>query len=361
MSGGMIQLVVLFVEKSLAVIITLLAGIIISGCHSDNDLMLMATMDKSQVETRCIWDKAPHCAFTDLTVYNGKLYCCFREGRTHVPASIAEHGGIRILVSDDGDTWRDCGLISNPAYDLRDPKLSVTPDNRLMLMYGRYLVETPAEPYPWTGVRFLTEDDIESSDLNEVTVQNVNIENNRKLSNYWLWRVKWIGDTAYGVAYKGGEWPLLVKSTDGINYTLVSVLQVAGNEADVELMEDGRMLIIIRGPDNHNGFIGTASNPFTDWSWTETDIYIHCPATITLSGHIFVAGRSGYGTTLFYYNNYKIYPTVAFESTDDNAYPGVAVYKGNLYTSYYSYTAGTSAIYLSSVPVDYLTRVVNGQ
>lgn len=47
--------------------------------------------------TRRIWDQAPHSAFTGLIDYEGKLYCCFREAKSHVPQLTGEDGKIRIL------------------------------------------------------------------------------------------------------------------------------------------------------------------------------------------------------------------------------------------------------------------------
>lgn len=36
------------------------------------------------VESRRIWDKAPHNAFTDLIRFKDRWYCVFREGKGHV-------------------------------------------------------------------------------------------------------------------------------------------------------------------------------------------------------------------------------------------------------------------------------------
>ena len=36
------------------------------------------------VESRKIWDAAPHNAFTDLAHFRGRWFCVFREGRSHV-------------------------------------------------------------------------------------------------------------------------------------------------------------------------------------------------------------------------------------------------------------------------------------
>ena len=79
-----------------------------------------------------IWNQAPHNAFTDLVRWNDQFCCAFREGRGHVSTD----GKIRVLRSKDADTWTSTGLIALNGYDLRDAHLSITPDNRLMLLGG---------------------------------------------------------------------------------------------------------------------------------------------------------------------------------------------------------------------------------
>lgn len=84
------------------------------------------------LEVRKIWDKAPHNAFTDLIRWDGRFYCVFREGRGHASTD----GKVRALESKDADVWQSAALIALEGYDLRDAHVSVTPDNRLMLIGG---------------------------------------------------------------------------------------------------------------------------------------------------------------------------------------------------------------------------------
>ena len=80
-----------------------------------------------------IWDRAEHNAFTGLIEFNNKLYCSFREGTAHV---FGVNGSIRVIASDDGQNWYSVAHLFKEEVDLRDPKLSVTPDNRLMINIG---------------------------------------------------------------------------------------------------------------------------------------------------------------------------------------------------------------------------------
>ena len=45
-------------------------------------------------------------------------------------------GKIRVLTSPSGDQWQSAALVELAGYDLRDAGLSVTPDDRLMLIGG---------------------------------------------------------------------------------------------------------------------------------------------------------------------------------------------------------------------------------
>ncbi len=81
------------------------------------------------VEARRIWDQAPHNAFTDLARFQNRWFCAFREGKTH----LSPDGALRVITSPDGGKWESAALITSPDSDLRDAKITVTPDGRLML------------------------------------------------------------------------------------------------------------------------------------------------------------------------------------------------------------------------------------
>src|SRR4051812_21563475 len=77
------------------------------------------------VSVRKIWDAGAHNAFTDLIRFNGKWFCTFRESEAHVGGD----GNIRVITSTNGEQWESAALLSEAGVDLRDPKLSITPDN----------------------------------------------------------------------------------------------------------------------------------------------------------------------------------------------------------------------------------------
>ena len=79
-----------------------------------------------------IWDHAPHNAFTDLIRFQDRWWCVFREAAGHD----APGGIVRVLTSKTGAMWESAARVEERDIDLRDPKLSVTPDGRLMLLMG---------------------------------------------------------------------------------------------------------------------------------------------------------------------------------------------------------------------------------
>lgn len=328
--------------------IVIVAGILTS-CGND----ALADILPDEISSYCIWDKSPHCAFTDLAEYNGKVYCCFREATSHVPENSAGFGSIRILETTDGEKWESIGTISDPNYDLRDPKLSVTPDGRLMLLFGRYLPDSNST-HARTCAKFISDEELAQAQLTNGDIHEIVIEGNPDISHYWLWRIKWIDGRAFGVAYKNGQLPLLVKSSDGINYTIVSVLDALGNEADIELLPDGRMLIVMRAQDG-DGFVGTSNPPFDKWEWQETSTLIHCPAILTVDGVTYIAGRSTWGTMLFTLVDHDIHTYALLPSEGgDNAYPGIVFRNNELWISYYGASDRGISVFLSKISLNKL-------
>lgn len=108
---------------------------LVCSVHAD-DSAPQATI--KQVEK--IWDEAPHNAFTDLVRFKDAWYCVFREGQGHV----SDDGALRVLKSTDGKSWQSVAKMTADDADLRDAKICVTPDGRLMLC-GAGALHQPAD------------------------------------------------------------------------------------------------------------------------------------------------------------------------------------------------------------------------
>src|SRR2546423_431699 len=84
------------------------------------------------LSVRRIWDQAPHNAFTSLLRFQDRWVCAFREAPAHVGPGV--EGKMRVISSADTDRWDSVALLEDSRGDIRDAKLSVMPDGRLMLL-----------------------------------------------------------------------------------------------------------------------------------------------------------------------------------------------------------------------------------
>ena len=306
-----------------------------------------------------IWDTAPHNAFTDLIKHKGRYFCTFREATAHVPAKDGTGDGkIRILVSTDGNIWESAALIAKEGLDLRDPKLSITPDGRLMVLIGASVYKNGQLMSQAPYVSFTDKKAKTFSDP-----QPVMLDPGIKSDRNWLWRVTWSKKTGYGVVYQfypDMDWKVyLLKTSDGINYTLITQLDVPGkpNESTVEVLKDGRMRIIVRREETQggNGYLGYSKKDYTKWEWRDLGIRLGGPDIITLPNGKTVIGSRSFRenkphTALFGLDeNGKAIELLELPSGNDTSYPGLLINNNELWVSYYSGHEGKTSIYLAKV------------
>lgn len=308
------------------------------------------------VEVRKIWDAAPHNAFTDLVRHRGKLLCAFRESGGHVPADHSQDGKIRILESMDGTTWTSAALVEREGIDLRDPKLSVTPDGRIMLLVAGSVYENRKFIGRKCYVSF-SDDPREFRNLTPVEIDpKVSDETD------WLWRVTWHANTAWGVMYNKGRSgsPLhLLSSTDGIRYKLVTSLDLKDfpNECSVVFEPDGAMVIVARrDAGDRMGMIGRAAPPYTDWKWNRMNTALGGPALCRLvRGTLLLATREPARTPKTVVGSVSLDGTFTklldLPSAGDTSYPGLVLEERTLWMSYYSSHEGKSSIYLARIAI----------
>jgi hypothetical protein len=315
------------------------------------DLPLRAEL----VAVKKIWDQAPHNAFTDLTFWRDQFYCAFREGRGHVSTD----GRIRVLSSKDADAWAPAGLIELTGYDLRDAHLSVTPDNRLMLLGGAAPREKDGQSAP-TGsfVAF-------SATGTEWSKPQIVLEPGR-----WLWCVTWHEGKAYGVSYpasQGSPYIELLTSTDGLAWqSLVPKLYGVGfpNEVTLRFDKSGICYALVRRDKQddqpYSAVLGVSRGDYTQWQWFDLGEEFNGfggPNLIQLpTGHWLAAGRmhqDGAHTALCYLDvtTHTMTKLLKLPSAGDTSYPGLLWHNDMLYASYYSSHEGKTSIYLAKIKV----------
>lgn len=293
------------------------------------------------VEVRKVWEKAPHNAFTDLIRYRGRWLLVFREASRHV----SPDGALRVLVSRDGRQWESAARLEIPGRDLRDPKLTESPDGRLMLT--SYAVQREVEGTPGVSVAWFSRDGREWSGPEHIGDPNL-----------WLWRVTWHRGVAYAIGYNRQITRLYV-SRDGRRFqTLVPELYTEGyaNESAVRFLPDGTALCLLRRDGGtQTALLGTARPPYTQWSWKDLGVRIGGPAMIRLpDGRLLAAvrlydGRERTSLCRLDAEAGRLEEFLVLPSGGDTSYAGLAFHGGLLWISYYSSHEGKSSIYVARV------------
>ncbi len=318
----------------------------LAGCQSPN-VTPASIRSATIISVEKIWDAAPHNAFTDLIRYQGNWFCTFREGEGHVGRG---DGKIRVLISASGTNWSSAALLSEPGVDLRDPKLSITPDNRLMLVLGGSVYEGRTLKSRQPRVSFSTDG------KNWSAPQRVAAEGD------WLWRVTWHKGRAYGIAYTASGAKLLA-SDNGLDYRLVTELAVPDypNEATVRFLKnDDCVALVRREKSDKQAWIGRSSPPYTNWQWHPAGMQIGGPNFLVLENGAMVASGRQYRnekspdskTFVGRMDLNSVQPDLILPSGGDCSYPGLVFDHGCLWVSYYSSHEGKTSIYLAKVKLD---------
>lgn len=297
------------------------------------------------LDQRKIWDGAPHNAFTDAIRYKDRLYCVFREGAGHV----SPDGAIRVLSSRDGREWTDAGLIKSDAGDLRDPHLTITPRNELMLVAAAALPKGARhrhQTYAW-----LTRDGATWTKPKPIGEPD-----------YWIWRVVWHKDKAYGVGYPtspAGGPARFYSSADGVRFTpLVAALPVdsSPNETGIAVLPDDTMLILVRREAGTKTAVLLSSRPpYTDWKADDLGVRFGGPQLMLLpDGRLLAAGRlydNKQRASLAWVDREKNTLTewLALPSGGDTSYPGLVLDGKDVLVTYYSSHEGKTSIYAARV------------
>ena len=238
----------------------------------------------AQIKVTRIWDGArggaQHCAFPSIEYFQGKYYVSFREGEGHVFDKEGKAAGkVRVLCSKDGRKWESVALLAKEGFDLRDPKLSVTPDGRLMLVIGGSVYEGKVLAQRIPQVAFSSDgrhfSDPEPAEFSEGIPFGME----------WLWRLTWHDGTGYAVIY--GEKFALVKTVDGRHFETVTELAADGfpNETTLRFTSDGQMAMMIRRESNDKrGWWGVSEAPYTDWNFVPMDLQLGGPEFLIIAG-----------------------------------------------------------------------------
>ena len=321
------------------------------------------------VEVYKVWDKAINNSFTDLIRYKGKFYCTFREGTGHTPGKTGLDGQVRVLSSVDGEKWMPVALLKKEGIDLRDPKLSIAPDGRLMIICGGSLYKGDSLMGRIPHVSF---SDVSGNTFTEP--QPVSIGPGIKGWGDWLWRVTWNNNVGYTIDYQigpkeryGPHKLFLLKTTDGIHYEKVTQFyNIDGfpNESTIRFDSKGKMYILVRRElQDKMGVLLEGEAPYKKWGINKLSFRLGGPNFVFLNTNKLIIGsrrhlkdedgKSYVSTGIMVTDlNGKVNKTIFLPSGNDTSYPGLVIYDNTLWVSYYSnHEGGNTSIYLAKIPI----------
>jgi hypothetical protein len=306
-----------------------------------------------------IWDAAPHNAFTGLVRYKDRWFCALREGKGHV----SPDGALRVITSSDGEKWESAALITSDQGDLRDAKLAITPEGKLMLA-GAVALKNP-KPVRHRSMVWFSDDGKTWSDGTVVGDDN-----------HWLWRVTFHDKVGYGIGYRTvpQRFARLYASKDN-GKTFEAIVPDLGpkgwpGEHDFVFHPDGTAICLLRrdpprdkiegldpAASKGDAMLGTSKAPYTQWEWRDLGVRVGGPALIRLpDGRLLATVRLYDGkvrASLCWLDpqTAKLTECLKLPSGGDCSYAGMVLHEGLLWVSYYSSHEGKTKIYLAKVEV----------
>jgi hypothetical protein len=307
-----------------------------------------APSEAQVVDMRMIWGRAPHNASTDLMRFRERWYCVFREGLL----AASPDGAVRVLSSPDGSVWQSSALVSVPGADLRDPKLSTTSYNRILLLAEavsdaarRTLAWTSSDARAWEGPVQAGDDGMK------------------------LGRVTWHLKRAYSVGYGSpGPGPVrLYSSADGERFTVqaAELLPPRQNaEAGLVFGRNGNTLCLMGGDGTGSpAQLGKSRAPYKAWSWSSLNAGVSAPNMVELAdGRVIVAGSilgDDARIALWWLDpeSGTLKEFLRLPSGGESGRPGLAWHEGMLWVAYHSSHEGRAMIYLARVKLVSATNV----
>jgi hypothetical protein len=318
----------------------------------------------AKIEVQKIYNEAPHSAFTSMVRFKNRFYCTFREALAHVSGP---QGKARVIMSvDEGKTWNSMAYYKMDGMDIRDPKISITPDGLLMVLID---VETYADNKVDTRKPWVIYSDKNGENFSEPVESTIDPAIAEKSD--WVWRVSWYNGTGYAIDYKNAH-AFLVKTKDGKSFENIAQLDIDGypNEATVRFDKKGKIYVVVRREQgDQRGMLATAIAPYTKWEYNKMDERLGGPDFLFLDDNTLCIGsrlyptdtelakkianhKAGFIITDLKGKTKKIVPIP--ESGGDCSYPGMLIYNNQLWASFYSSHEDKTSIYLAKVPLSLL-------
>jgi hypothetical protein len=263
---------------------------------------------------------------------------------------VSPDGALRVLTSKDGETWESAALITSTDSDLRDAKITVTPNDELMLCGAGALHDKSKHTHQ--SLAWFSKDG-----------RNWSVAVKIGDPDFWLWRVTWHKGVAYGIGYgcRKDESVRLYTSRDGRKFdTLVERLHETGapNESSIVFDGDTAYCLLRRDGNPSSGLLGISEAPYTTWEWKDLGVRIGGPHVVQLAdGRMLAAVRLYDGsqrTSICWIDPKagKLTEALKLPSGGDTSYAGLVMHEGTLWISYYSSHEKKTNIYLAKAGLE---------
>jgi hypothetical protein len=277
--------------------------------------------------------------FPDLIRFRGEWYCSFREGFVH---GNDDSGRARLIRSADGKKWESVKLFEWDGGDIRDPRLSITPEGLLMMNSCIYYVgknmgqpESAAEPnIRRQSVTWLSGDGENWSGVHACPTS----------VNTWLWDATWHAGLGYAVAYNGTQKSgALFRTRDGRSWRMLKddfFPESGGTEAAIAFPKEDLGVCLLRQPSKGgvvNAKLGIGRGPaWQDWKWKALQIEWNGVATfagpkllVLSDGRLVATGRN----MGLWFVNPETAEFTHFVPPIGNSYPGLVEHEGKLWVT----------------------------
>ena len=296
------------------------------------------------VTIKQIWEGRNYASFTSMADYEGYLYCAFREANSHADISGQDKGVIRIIKSRKGKKWELFTTYSLPGQDLRDPKLAVSPDGRLMLLTEAVVYNNGETLSRQTHVGFINKEG-ECSKLQPIIIDP-------KMTYNWLWDFCWGEKDGYGFTYIPSF--SLLQTEDGVNYKVKyhKAFEDKATETSIAVSSDHKLYAFIRN-ENSSHFGVSTENTCDIWDWYPME-KLGCPKLFFDGQDLYLVAKrySPSPKTVLYevdVKDYSFNEIASLPSARDFSYPGIVKRGRFFYVSYYLGDGVKSSIYLAII------------
>jgi hypothetical protein len=298
------------------------------------------------LDTQMIWGRAQHNDSADLLIWRERWFCAFREAGS----SAADGGTVRVLSSPDGIRWQPTAEVSQSGAVLRNPRLSTTRYEQLLLTAEAVNGDSHAT-LGWTSV-----DGRDWTLLPSPVCQGVR-----------LGRVVWNLNHAYsfGLSASAEEPVKMFTTGDGERFSIHSESAFPEHRRDepaLLFLRDGSGLSLMPSGPKGKAQMGTARTPYRGWVWTGLDRGLMSATALELEDRrVVVAGYSPGDERLEVWwldaSRGALTGIIQLQAKGARSAPGLAFQEGLLWICYDSSHEGRAMIYLTRVKLPSLSEV----